>query len=111
MFTNCKSQYTQYAADNELVYHIKLLQPFHSRILMFFSGNDNIYIISNNGSHQLALYLEDFEHQYRYANYSTFSIGNEQEGYVLHFSGYHGNAGNLPFHSPFMYVPVLNSSL
>ncbi|XP_063436403.1 fibrinogen-like protein 1 [Mytilus trossulus] len=62
--------------------------------LNFHSGNENMHKISSHGRHALRVELSDFDNQDRYAEYKTFSIGDEQDGYQIAVSGYSGNAGD-----------------
>ena len=57
------------------------------------TGNDNIHAITTKGDHELSVYLEDWQGNIGYANYTTFRIGNEDTKYVLTVSGYFGDAG------------------
>lgn len=57
--------------------------------------------ISSHGRHALRVELSDFDNQDKYAEYKTFSIGDEQDGYQLAVGGYSGNAGNV------IYVNIL----
>ncbi|XP_063410799.1 microfibril-associated glycoprotein 4-like [Mytilus trossulus] len=57
-------------------------------------GNDNIHYVSSDGAHELRVELEDWNGQTAYAEYSTFSVGDESSKYVLTVSGYYGTAGD-----------------
>ena len=59
------------------------------------TGNDNIHAITSTGDHELSVYLEDWKGNIRYANYTTFRIGNEDTQYLLTVSGYSGDGGIL----------------
>ncbi|CAG2184387.1 Fibrinogen C domain-containing protein 1,Fibrinogen C domain-containing protein 1-B,Ficolin-2,Fibrinogen C domain-containing protein 1-A [Mytilus edulis] len=58
------------------------------------SGNDNIHELTSHSNHDLRIELEDFNGNTRYAEYSTFSVGDEGGGYRLLVSNYSGNAGD-----------------
>ncbi|VDI08096.1 Hypothetical predicted protein [Mytilus galloprovincialis] len=61
----------------------------------YWLGNENMHKISSHGRHALRVELSDFDNQDKYAEYKTFSIGDEQDGYQLAVGGYSGNAGNV----------------
>ncbi|CAG2233703.1 Microfibril-associated glycoprotein 4 [Mytilus edulis] len=44
-------------------------------------GNENIHKISSHGRHALRVEMSDFDNQVKYAEYVTFSIGDERDGY------------------------------
>lgn len=50
---------------------------------MFVLGNDIIHQISTSTMHKMSIYLEDFNRDFKYANYSYFEIGNEHRKYQL----------------------------
>lgn len=56
-------------------------------------GNDNIHLISASTSQKLSIYLEDFNGNFAYANYSVFSIGDEHRKYQLRVEMFSGTAG------------------
>ncbi|CAC5400102.1 Ryncolin-4,Angiopoietin-related protein 7,Angiopoietin-related protein 1,Ficolin-3,Ficolin-1-B,Techylectin-5A,Ficolin-2,Ryncolin-1,Tenascin-R,Fibrinogen-like protein 1,Angiopoietin-1,Fibrinogen C domain-containing protein 1-A,Ryncolin-3,Tenascin,Fibroleukin,Fibrinogen C domain-containing protein 1,Techylectin-like protein,Ryncolin-2,Techylectin-5B,Angiopoietin-related protein 2,Angiopoietin-2,Microfibril-associated glycoprotein 4,Ficolin-1-A,Ficolin-1,Fibrinogen C domain-containing protein 1-B,Angiopoietin len=60
----------------------------------FWLGNKYINILTSSGNYKLLIYLEDFEGNWRYAEYSVFSIGNATTNYILNISGYCGTAGD-----------------
>lgn len=60
-----------------------------------FVGNDNIHELTPHSNHDPRIELEDFNGNTRYAEYSTFSVGDEGGGYRLLLSNYSGNAGML----------------
>lgn len=67
---------------------------FQACNICFCTGNDNIHYVSSDGAHELRVELEDWNGQTAYAEYSTFSVGDESSKYVLTVSGYSGTAGN-----------------
>ena len=56
----------------------------------FWLGLDKIHRLSKSGQNVLRVDLEDFENETRYANYSTFAVGNETDKYRLTVGGYSG---------------------
>lgn len=63
------------------------------RLFFFISGNDNIHTISTTTGHKLSIYLEDFNKNFKYANYSYFHLGNEHRKYQLTIGSFSGTAG------------------
>ena len=57
------------------------------------SGNENIYRLSQDGTHELSIVLVDWEGNLMEANYSKFAVKSEEDNYSLSVSGYSGNAG------------------
>lgn len=49
--------------------------------------------MSTEAQHEISIYLEVSPSDYRYANYSTFRLGDESSKYSLAIGGYRGNAG------------------
>ncbi|XP_028998792.1 fibrinogen alpha chain-like [Betta splendens] len=56
-------------------------------------GNQNIHLLTKDGETMLKVELEDWEGGSASAEY-TVRVGSEEEGYVLHVSGYTGDAGD-----------------
>ncbi|EDO43717.1 predicted protein, partial [Nematostella vectensis] len=66
----------------------------------FWAGNDNIHRLTSVTPVELLIELEDFEGQYKYAKYQTFSVGDEGSKYLLTVGGYSGTTGDsLTSHS------------
>ncbi|XP_071120275.1 uncharacterized protein [Mytilus edulis] len=62
-------------------------------------GNMKIHRITQDGTHELSVHLEDWNGNQRQANYSQFSIESGNL-YNLRVSGYSGNAGDsLTYHN------------
>ncbi|CAG2188101.1 FCN [Mytilus edulis] len=59
----------------------------------YWLGNDNIHTISTTTGHKLSIYLEDFNGDFKYANYSYFQLGNEHRKYMLNLGTFSGTAG------------------
>ncbi|GFR93896.1 fibrinogen-like protein 1 [Elysia marginata] len=55
-------------------------------------GNDNIFLLTNQGRYQLRIDLWDFSGNRVYALYSNFKVDGERDQYRLHISGYSGSA-------------------
>lgn len=60
----------------------------------FWMGNELLYELSKNQPLLLRIELYDFENNFAWAEYSTFSVSNEDSKYVLTVSGYTGNASD-----------------
>ncbi|XP_067121694.1 techylectin-5A-like [Centruroides vittatus] len=60
----------------------------------FWLGNEKLHALTNQGSYSLRIDMKDKEGNSRYAQYKQFKIGNEQELFQLHVSGYSGDAGD-----------------
>ena len=66
----------------------------------FWLGLANIRRLTKTGNKQLRIDLGDFDDNYRYAKYSSFSIGDNTTDYTLSVDGYTGDAGDsLTYHS------------
>ncbi|XP_059160761.1 ficolin-2-like [Physella acuta] len=59
----------------------------------FYLGNENIYCLTANRSHELRIDMT-FKGKNYYASYSSFKIQSEKEFYKLFISGYYGNASD-----------------
>lgn len=60
-------------------------------------GNEYIHLISSNSRHKIRFQLRKLHDTNHYADYSTFSIGDEANKYQLTVNGYSGTAGKYPF--------------
>ncbi|XP_071140853.1 microfibril-associated glycoprotein 4-like isoform X2 [Mytilus edulis] len=60
----------------------------------YWIGNDIIHQITSNGNHKLQIIMTDFSSVTKYANYDSFSVSNETNGYQLSVGGYSGDAGD-----------------
>ncbi|XP_067427058.1 microfibril-associated glycoprotein 4-like [Thunnus thynnus] len=61
----------------------------------YWLGLENIHLLTQRKSYELRIEMEDFEGAKAYVHYSSFSVGPEQDGYKLSFSGFKdGGAGN-----------------
>uniref|UniRef100_A0A1X7TE08 Fibrinogen C-terminal domain-containing protein n=1 Tax=Amphimedon queenslandica TaxID=400682 RepID=A0A1X7TE08_AMPQE len=58
----------------------------------FWLGLSKIHRLTKEGSNTLRVDLGDFEGNTRYANYSTFNLGDGSTEYILTVGGYSGNA-------------------
>ena len=56
----------------------------------FWLGLDKIHRLSESGQNVLRVDLKSFEGQKRYARFGTFTVGNENEDYILRISQYTG---------------------
>ncbi|XP_048051104.1 microfibril-associated glycoprotein 4-like [Megalobrama amblycephala] len=60
----------------------------------YWLGLENMYQLTHNRKYMLRVDLEDFEGRKVFAQYSSFSVAPETEGYKLHVSGFtDGGAG------------------
>ncbi|XP_076082654.1 fibrinogen-like protein A [Mytilus galloprovincialis] len=59
----------------------------------YWLGNDNIHTISTTTGHKLSIYLEDFNKNFKYANYSYFHLGDEHRKYQLTIGYFSATAG------------------
>ncbi|XP_066296425.1 microfibril-associated glycoprotein 4-like [Branchiostoma lanceolatum] len=57
-------------------------------------GLDKIHNLTSQNSYELYVELADWEGNFVYAKYDTFSIGDESTDYTLNIGGYSGNAGD-----------------
>ena len=57
------------------------------------TGNDDIHNLTSHGTYQLKIRLVDWDGNTSFANYASFRIANESDGYRLSIDGYSGNAG------------------
>ena len=57
-------------------------------------GLDNIYNLGKQGDYKLMIELEDWTGKKVYAEYSSFHLESESEGYRLRLGTYQGNAGD-----------------
>ncbi|KAM4598268.1 microfibril-associated glycoprotein 4-like [Polymixia lowei] len=65
----------------------------------YWLGLENIHLLTSRKSYELKVEMEDFEGIKAYVEYSSFSVGPEQEGYTLSFSGFKdGGAGTSMDH-------------
>ena len=60
----------------------------------FWLGNDNLHRLTAAGNVTLRVDLEDFEDDIRYAEYTTFKIGEEGDKFRLLIGGYNDTAGD-----------------
>ena len=56
----------------------------------FWLGLDKIHRLTASGENVLRVDLESFGKEKRYANFGTFSVGKENEGYILNIGSYTG---------------------
>ena len=60
----------------------------------FWLGLSKVHRLTSNGTNSLRVDLGDFENNTAYAQYSTFSIGDNTTEYTLNVGGYSGTAGD-----------------
>ncbi|XP_076808012.1 ficolin-1-like [Clavelina lepadiformis] len=60
----------------------------------FWFGLKNLHTITSSGNYELRVDIQDFDYNWAFAKYSSFSVGSEDTNYILSVSGYSGNAGD-----------------
>lgn len=60
----------------------------------YWLGLENIYNLAKQGDYRLMVELEDWTGKKVYAEYSSFRLEPELEGYRLRLGTYQGNAGD-----------------
>ncbi|XP_062858210.1 angiopoietin-related protein 1a [Trichomycterus rosablanca] len=60
----------------------------------YWLGLENIYILAKQGDYRLMVELEDWVGKKVYAEYSSFRLESESEGYRIRLGTYQGNAGD-----------------
>eukprot|EP00058_Branchiostoma_floridae_P003918 XP_002589406.1 hypothetical protein BRAFLDRAFT_77850 [Branchiostoma floridae] len=60
----------------------------------YWLGNEKIHLLTNQKNYSLRIDLADWNNESAYAEYSTFRVSGESDGYRLHISGYSGTAGD-----------------
>ncbi|XP_054619091.1 fibrinogen C domain-containing protein 1-like isoform X1 [Dunckerocampus dactyliophorus] len=53
-------------------------------------GNQQLYLLSNQGHYSLRIDMQDWSHAHRHALYNNFRIEDEENQYRLHVSGFSG---------------------
>ncbi|VDI24284.1 Hypothetical predicted protein [Mytilus galloprovincialis] len=70
----------------------------------YWLGNVNIHEITSHNNHEIRIELEDFEGNKRYAEYTIFSIADEESNFRLLVYNYSGNAGDsFSYHNGMMF--------
>eukprot|EP00058_Branchiostoma_floridae_P001332 XP_002586820.1 hypothetical protein BRAFLDRAFT_62198 [Branchiostoma floridae] len=65
----------------------------------YWLGNENIHLLTNQKNYRMRIDLVDWNNESRYAEYSTFRVSGESDGYLLQISGYSGTAGDAMAYS------------
>ncbi|XP_030081031.1 fibrinogen-like protein 1 [Drosophila hydei] len=61
----------------------------------YFIGLEKMHLLTQSQPHELYIQLEDFNNETRYARYSDFLIGSEEESYkIIKVGDFSGNAGD-----------------
>ncbi|KAH8418843.1 hypothetical protein KR222_003448, partial [Zaprionus bogoriensis] len=55
----------------------------------FFIGLEKLHLLTKSQVHELYIYYEFFNNEYRYGRYSEFLVGNEDELYAIRTLGTH----------------------
>ncbi|XP_023209989.1 techylectin-5A-like [Centruroides sculpturatus] len=74
----------------------------------FWLGNEKLYYLTNQGNYSLRIDMKDKEDNTSYAQYREFRIGNEENLYKLHVSGYSGEAGDSLIHHTNMFFSTFD---
>ena len=67
---------------------------FGSVLGEFWLGNDNLHRLTKDNATMLRVDLWDIYGQYWWAEYDSFLVGSENEGFAVQFHGYTGNASD-----------------
>lgn len=67
---------------------------FGSVLGEFWMGNDKLHDMTKDNSTMLRVDLWDIYGQYWWAEYDSFLVANESDGYAVQFHGYTGNASD-----------------
>ena len=59
-----------------------------------WAGLDHLYSMTSSYDVELHVYMDTFENEQFYAQYSNFAVGNASSGYRLYVNGYSGTAGD-----------------
>ncbi len=70
-----------------------MVKQANSKAVLYAAGNRRLHILTSTKNYSLRIELEDFEGNTRYASYSHFAVGSEEDGFRLSLSGYSGTAG------------------
>ncbi|CAH1224823.1 TUBA1A [Branchiostoma lanceolatum] len=60
----------------------------------YWLGNENIHLLTQQKSYTLRIDMSDWEGESRFAEYSTFRVSGESDGYRLSIHGFTGDAGD-----------------
>ncbi|XP_066296744.1 angiopoietin-related protein 7-like [Branchiostoma lanceolatum] len=69
-------------------------QGFGNKDGEYWLGNENIHLLTNKRNYWLRLDIQDWDDRKAFAEYSTFRVSGESDGYRLYISGFSGNAGD-----------------
>ncbi|CAH1239335.1 ANGPT2 [Branchiostoma lanceolatum] len=67
-------------------------QGFGNKNGDYWLGNENIHLLTNKRSYWLRIDFQDWHDRKAFAEYSTFRVSGELDGYRLYISGFSGNA-------------------
>ncbi|KAI8510682.1 Fibrinogen- domains (FReDs) [Branchiostoma belcheri] len=73
-------------------------QGFGNKNGEYWLGNENINRLTAQKDYRLRIDMMDINGQERYAEYNTFRVAGESDGYRLTISGYSGTAGDSMTH-------------
>lgn len=75
-----------------------LVQIITVASLFVLPGLETMHLLTQAKNYELRVDMEDFEGQKVFAEYSSFSVGPESEGYMLNLGRFtRGAAGGTPF--------------
>ncbi|KAI8498352.1 Fibrinogen- domains (FReDs) [Branchiostoma belcheri] len=60
----------------------------------YWLGNEIIHLLTAQKNYRLRIGMMGWDDEWRYAEYDTFRVSGESDGYRLTFSGYSGTAGD-----------------
>ncbi|XP_073455918.1 ficolin-1-A-like [Aquarana catesbeiana] len=68
---------------------------FGSRLSEFWLGNDNLHVLTSTGTWELRIDFQDFDNNWYFAKYTSFSVLGESEKFRLSLGSFtEGNAGD-----------------
>ena len=86
-------QCTSHFSDHSLLSCL-LQKGFGNIDSEYWLGLDNIYNLTKQGDYRLLVELEDWVGKKVYAEYSSFRLESESEGFRIRLGTYQGNAGD-----------------
>ena len=104
----CAEKYSNCKRKNAIEFHITLyniqhaIKVLHKVMLSIWyspekpcsvSGNRLLHNLTSSRNCSLRIDMEDFEGEARFALYTEFKVGSEEDGFRLTAGGYSGNAG------------------
>ncbi|KAM3915701.1 ficolin-2-like [Leptodactylus fuscus] len=74
---------------------------FGSQLSEFWLGNDNIHRLTSSGTQVFRVDLTDYDNNYSFATYASFSLSGEGDNYKLHIGAFTGGSAgdSLSYHN------------